>query len=120
VRGCSPGAYPDTHGDSHGWAPEAPVGRLIFTANALPAVRLMNFARTDGLIVMRIAADSTVVRKLDGVIVTFEADEVDARTRSGWLVMLTGPVKLITDPAGAGTGRCRWSPRKVLVAPADA
>jgi hypothetical protein len=92
--------------------PEAPVGRLFFTANALPAVRLMNVARTDGLIVIRIAADSTVARKLDGVMVTFEADELDARTRSGWLVMLTGRVTLSTDPAEAGTGRCRWSPGK--------
>jgi len=30
-----------------------PVGRLIFTIGALPAVRLMNFVLTDGLILMR-------------------------------------------------------------------
>jgi uncharacterized protein len=52
------------------------VGRVIFTENALPAVRRMNFAVADGLIVMRTAADSIVARKLDGIIVTFEADEL--------------------------------------------
>jgi hypothetical protein len=37
-----------------------PVGRLIFTVNALPAVRPMNFALVDGLVVLRTAAGSTV------------------------------------------------------------
>jgi len=43
----------------------APVGRLIFAVNALPAVRLMNFALADGLIVLRTAADTTVARKIN-------------------------------------------------------
>jgi hypothetical protein len=76
-----------------------PVGRLIFTVNALPTVRLMNFAIADGLIVMRTAAESTVARKLDGIIVTFEADELDAGACSGWSVTVTGRAALVTDPA---------------------
>jgi len=51
-----------------------PVGRLIFTVNALPVVRPMNFALVDGLIVLRTAADTTVARKVNDVIVAFEAD----------------------------------------------
>jgi uncharacterized protein len=43
-----------------------PVGRLIFTVNALPAVRPMNFALVDGMIVLRTAASTTVARKVDG------------------------------------------------------
>ena len=46
-----------------------PVGRLIFTVNALPAVRPMNFAVVDGLIVLRTAADSMTARRVDGAIV---------------------------------------------------
>lgn len=75
-----------------------PVGRLIFTTNALPAVRLMNFVLADGLILMRTAGDSTAARKVDGMIVTFEADELDVAACSGWPVTVTGRAALVTDP----------------------
>ena len=39
-----------------------PVGRLIFTINALPVVRPMNFVLADGLIVLRTATGTTVAR----------------------------------------------------------
>lgn len=65
----------------------------------------MNFAVADGLIVMRTAADSTVARKLDGIIVTFEADELDAGTCSGWSVTVTGRTALVTDPGEAARYR---------------
>lgn len=74
------------------------VGRLIFTVNALPAVRLMNFAVVGGLIVLRTAADTTVARKVDDVIVAFEADDLDAATSSGWSVVVTGRATRVTDP----------------------
>ena len=76
-----------------------PVGRLIFTVNALPVVRPMNFALVDGLIVLRTAAGTTVARKADDMIVAFEADELDAATSSGWSVTVTGRAALVTDPA---------------------
>ncbi len=75
-----------------------PVGRLIFTVNALPAVRLMNFVLTDGMILMRTAADSTVARRVNGVIVAFEADELDTVACSGWSVTVTGRAALVADP----------------------
>jgi len=75
-----------------------PVGWLIFTNNALPAVRLMNFVLADGLILMRTAADSTAARKVDGMIVTFEADELDVAACSGWSVTVTGRAALVSDP----------------------
>jgi uncharacterized protein len=74
------------------------VGRLIFTVNALPAVRLMNFAVADGLIVLRTAADTTVARKVDDAIVAFEADDLDPATASGWSVVVTGRAMRVTDP----------------------
>lgn len=83
----------------------APVGRLIFTVNALPAVRLMNFVLADELIVMRTAAGSTVARKTDGMIVTFEADELDIGSCSGWSVAVTGRAALVPDPAAAARYR---------------
>ena len=76
-----------------------PVGRLIFTINALPVVRPMNFALADELIVLRTATGTTVARKADDMIVAFEADELDAATLSGWSVTVTGRAALVTDPA---------------------
>jgi uncharacterized protein len=77
----------------------ARVGRLIFTLNALPAVRLMNFAVVDGLVVLRTAADTAVARKVDDAVVAFEVDELDAASSSGWSVIVTGRATLVTDPA---------------------
>ena len=76
----------------------AQVGRLIFTVNALPAVRLMNFAVVDGLILLRTAADTTAARKVGGAIVAFEADDLDAATSSGWSAVVTGRAVRVTDP----------------------
>ncbi len=67
-----------------------PVGRLIFTVNALPTVRPMNFALVEGLIALRTAASTTVARRADGMIVAFQADELEAATSSGWSVTVTG------------------------------
>jgi hypothetical protein len=74
-----------------------PVGRLIFTVNALPTVRLMNFALVDSLIVIRTADDSTVARKVHDSVVAFEADELDSATCSGWSVTVIGQAALVTD-----------------------
>jgi len=56
-----------------------PVGRLIFTVNALPTMRPMNCALVDELIVLRTAA-ATVARKVNYEIVAFQADDLDAGT----------------------------------------
>src|SRR5512142_3193272 len=73
-----------------------PIGRLIFTSNALPAVRPVNFALVDRLIVLRTAA-ATVARKVHDTIVAFEADHLDPATCSGWSVTVTGRAALVTD-----------------------
>ncbi len=91
-----------------------PVGRLIFTVNALPAVRPMNFALVDELILVRTAADSTVARKVDDMIVAFEADELDAAACAGWSVTVTGRAALVRDPDAAARYRhvplVPWAP----------
>jgi uncharacterized protein len=78
--------------------PRVTVGRLIFTANALPVVRPMNFALSGELIVVRTAEETTVAWKAAGSIVAFEADELDAATCSGWSVTAIGVAALVTDP----------------------
>ncbi|OMI35746.1 hypothetical protein SPAR_29326 [Streptomyces sparsogenes DSM 40356] len=78
----------------------APVGRVVHTRQALPAVVPVNFGlSTDGAVSLRTSAASELSRAVDGAVVAFEADAVDAAARSGWSVVLTGRAAVVTDPA---------------------
>jgi len=75
-----------------------PVGRVVYTKQALPAVLPVNFCLdTDSSVLLRTSAGSDLVRAIDGAVVAFEADEFDAATRSGWSVVVTGRATLLTD-----------------------
>ncbi|MFE6287740.1 pyridoxamine 5'-phosphate oxidase family protein [Streptomyces sp. NPDC057877] len=79
---------------------KTPVGRIVYTRQALPAVLPVNFALdTDGAVVLRTGADSDLVRAVDGVVVAFEVDEYDADAQSGWSVVVTGRADVVTDAA---------------------
>jgi len=62
-------------------------GRVVFTLNALPAIRPVNHLVDEGRIIIRTrltTAISTVVRSADaGVVVAYEADDVDSQSQSG-------------------------------------
>jgi Pyridoxamine 5'-phosphate oxidase len=77
-------------------------GRVVFTFNALPAIRPVNHLVDDGRIIIRTwltTAISTVVRSADaGVVVGYEADSFDPHSRTGWSVVVTGRAHTITDP----------------------
>ncbi|MET8947161.1 pyridoxamine 5'-phosphate oxidase family protein [Streptomyces sp. NPDC004542] len=79
---------------------KVPVGRVVYTQQALPAVLPVNFCLDeDSSVLLRTSAGSDLVRAVDGAVVAFEADEFDAVTRSGWSVVVTGRATLVTDPA---------------------
>ncbi|WP_460110242.1 pyridoxamine 5'-phosphate oxidase family protein [Streptomyces sp. YKOK-J1] len=79
---------------------EVPVGRVVYTRRALPTALPVNFSMdTDSAVVLRISAGSDLVRAIDGVVVAFEADDFDARARSGWSVVVTGRATVVTGPA---------------------
>ncbi len=79
---------------------KVPVGRVVYTRQALPAVLPINFSLdTDASVLLRTSSDSDLVRAIDGVVVAFEVDEFDAATRSGWSVVVTGRAGVVTDPA---------------------
>ncbi|MGW1555673.1 pyridoxamine 5'-phosphate oxidase family protein [Streptomyces sp. NPDC002144] len=101
---------------------KVPVGRIVHTRQALPAVLPVNFTLDgDGAVLLRTSAASELARAVDGVVVAFEVDEVDAATHSGWSVVVTGPAMVVTDPAEherlTRTGPRSWvpSPREVFV-----
>jgi nitroimidazol reductase NimA-like FMN-containing flavoprotein (pyridoxamine 5'-phosphate oxidase superfamily) len=94
---------------------EVPVGRIVHTRQALPAVLPVNFTLdSDGSVLLRTAAASELVRAIDGTVVAFEADQVDPVTHSGWSVVVTGAASVVTDPAEherlIRTGPSSWAP----------
>ncbi|MFD3732062.1 pyridoxamine 5'-phosphate oxidase family protein [Streptomyces sp. NPDC058632] len=99
-----------------------PVGRIVYTRRALPAVLPVNFGLDeDGSVLLRTAVASELVRAIDGAVVAFEADDVDAARQAGWSVVVTGPAAVVTDPAEHArltrTGPASWvpAPREVFV-----
>ncbi|MFD5945024.1 pyridoxamine 5'-phosphate oxidase family protein [Streptomyces collinus] len=99
---------------------KVPVGRVVYTRHALPAVLPINFSLdTDSSVLLRTSPDSDLVRAIDGVVVAFEADEFDATTRSGWSVVVTGRATVVTDPAEhdrlSETGPTSWMPLQEAV-----
>ncbi|MGC9498617.1 pyridoxamine 5'-phosphate oxidase family protein [Streptomyces sp. WG7] len=77
----------------------AVVGRIVHTREALPAVLPVNFLLEEsGAVLLRTSASSELVRAIDGAVVAFEADEVDAAAHSGWSVVVTGPASVVNDP----------------------
>ncbi|WP_460072839.1 pyridoxamine 5'-phosphate oxidase family protein [Streptomyces sp. YKOK-I1] len=77
-----------------------PVGRIVYTRQALPAVLPVNFCLDhDDAVLVRTSVSSELVSAIDGALVAFEADEVDAAAHSGWSVVVMGSATLVRDPA---------------------
>ena len=75
------------------------VGRLVYTRRALPAVTPVNFVLHEGAIWFWTASSSSMWQAVRGSVVAFEVDQLDARTRSGWSVVVLGVAELVKDPA---------------------
>jgi nitroimidazol reductase NimA-like FMN-containing flavoprotein (pyridoxamine 5'-phosphate oxidase superfamily) len=73
------------------------LGRVAFTERALPAIRPVNYAVVGQHVLLRTAADG-LGRLLDGQIVAFEVDDMDADQGTGWSVVLTGTARLVAEP----------------------
>jgi len=96
-----------------------PVGRIVHTRHALPAVLPVNFGLdTDSAVVLRTSAESELARAIDGVVVAFEADDVDAVAQSGWSVVVTGRAMVVTD-SGEQRRLGRTGPRSWIASPDD-
>ena len=77
-------------------------GRVVFTQDALPAIRPVNHLVHDGRVIIRTrvtAKVSAAVRltKPD-VVVAYQADSLDAQRHEGWSVVITGRAHTLTDP----------------------
>lgn len=80
-----------------------PLGRVVFTMSALPAIRPVNHIVVDDAIIIRThegAALTSLTASADarGVVVAYEADAIDLDRHRGWSVVATGYAHVVTDP----------------------
>jgi uncharacterized protein len=91
-----------------------PVGRIIYTRQALPAVELVNFAIDNGDIIIRTDHSGKLAAATRGAVVAFEADSLDTGLRAGWSVTVVGQSQEVTDPDEIGRlarlGLSSWAP----------
>src|SRR4051794_7577241 len=73
------------------------VGRLAFTDRALPTIRPLNYTVVGNHLLLRVGAD--LARRLDGQVVAFEVDDVDAAQQAGRSVVVTGTTRRLTAAA---------------------
>jgi hypothetical protein len=88
------------------------LGRLVFTHQALPAVRPVNHLVVSESIIVRATTGAAITSAADrnGVVVAYEADQIDAETRLGWSVIVVGTARLMTDDLAASRYRARLRP----------
>ena len=90
------------------------VGRIAFTERGLPAIQPVNFTVNGSNVIIRTSSGGKLAAAVTGAMVAFEADEVEADSRSGWSVVVLGHASLIRDidelVALAGPDSHPWVP----------
>ncbi len=76
-----------------------PIGRIVFTDRAMPAVLPVNFIVDNDEIVIRTGTGSKLSAAVRNAIVAFEVDEFDLAAHTGWSVTVTGRAREVTDAA---------------------
>jgi uncharacterized protein len=95
---------------------QVPLGRIVYTRQALPAVELVNFALHDGDIVIRTDSGGKLAAATRGAVVAFEADSMETAAHAGWSVTIVGYSGAVTDSKEIlcleQTGLEPWAPGK--------
>ena len=78
-----------------------PLGRVVFTHRALPAIRPVNHIVDGQRIIFQTGAGAAITTAVDGTgtIVAFEADVIDPVRRVGWSVVAVGGARRLVDAA---------------------
>jgi hypothetical protein len=76
-----------------------PLGRIVFTVRALPAVRVVNHLMVGEQIIIRASLGAAISSEVDGTgtVVAYEADLIDPAERLGWSVVVVGRASRVTD-----------------------
>ena len=89
------------HSEALSLLARVPLGRIVFTENAMPAVKPACHLVESGVIIAR-SHDGAAVLAAGNEresVVAYQADEIDVGRQVGWSVVITGPATLIHDPA---------------------
>lgn len=90
------------------------MGRIAFAERGLPAIQPVNFTVDGSNVIIRTSGGGKLAAAVAGAMVAFEADQVDAATRTGWSVVLVGHASIIRDidqlVALAGPDTHPWVP----------
>lgn len=91
-----------------------PVGRIVYTRQALPAVELVNFALDHSDIVVKMDGGSKLAAATRNAVVAFEADCVEPDKHAGWSVTVVGVSREVTDAVEIARlrqiGLSSWAP----------
>ncbi len=85
-----------------------PLGRIVFTARALPAIRPVSHLVDHDHVIVRADggfAITSALRADGGTVVAYEADAIDPVDHLGWSVTVVGVAHQVTDPVAADTFR---------------
>lgn len=74
-----------------------PLGRIVFTALALPTLRPVNHIVDDGVVIVYLYSGAAALDAIDQI-VAYEADTIDVQTHTGWAVIAIGRATLVEDP----------------------
>jgi nitroimidazol reductase NimA-like FMN-containing flavoprotein (pyridoxamine 5'-phosphate oxidase superfamily) len=78
-------------------AASTPIGRVVYTDQALPAVLPMNFILDGDEVVIHTGSGSTLAAAIRNAVVAFQVDDFDSGTTTGWSVTITGRARLVDD-----------------------
>lgn len=75
------------------------LGRVVFSHQALPAVRPVNHIVDDGAVVFLSHSGAAILGPAgSGSVVAYQADRIDEENHTGWSVVVTGTASLVRDP----------------------
>ncbi|MGW6568569.1 pyridoxamine 5'-phosphate oxidase family protein [Streptomyces sp. NPDC054975] len=91
------------------------LGRIVFTHQALPAIRPVNHLMDGEDIIVQLHDGATLASivtptQAAGVVVAYEADVIDPETHIGWSVVVTGYAHRITDERELARSAARLRP----------
>ena len=89
------------------------LGRVVFTARALPAIRPVSHLVDGDHVIIRTdsgAAITSELRAEAGTIVAYEADAIDLAEHLGWSVIVVGVARRVIDPDEAAVYRLALRP----------
>ena len=85
-----------------------PLGRIVFTARALPAIRPASHLVDGDHVIVRAdggVAITSAPRAETGTVVAYQADTINPGGVVGWSVTVVGVAHQVTDPAAADVFR---------------